>query len=357
MPKRTDLETILLIGSGPDRDRAGSRVRLLRHPGGARAQGGGLPGRPGQLESRDDHDRPGAGRPDLHRAGHAGVGRQGDRAGAARRAAAHDGRPDRAQRGDGAAAGRHAGPLRRGADRRQRARHPDRRGPRGVRRRRCGGSASPRRQGGRCGAWRRGSPRSRRPAIPAILRPSFTLGGTGGGIAYNLRRVRDDAAAGAGAVSGALGAGGAERHRLEGVRARGDARRRRQRRDRLLHREPRPDGRAHRRLDHRGARDDAHRSRVPGDARRRDPDHPRDRRGGRRLQHPVRGEPGHRRAAGDRDEPAGLALLGARLQGDRASRSRGSAPRWRSATGWTSCPTTSPAPRRPRSSRCSTTWW
>ena len=86
-------------------------------------------------------------------------------------------------------------------------------------------------------------------------------------------------------------------------------------------------------------------------------DHPRDRRRGRRLQHPVRGQSRHRRAAGDRDEPAGLALLGARLEGHRASRSRGSAPRSPSATGWTSCPTTSPRPRPPRSSRCSTTWW
>ena len=52
-------------------------------------------------------------------------------------------------------------------------------------------------------------------------------------------------------------------HRLEGVRARGDARPRRQRGDRLLDREHRSDGRAHRRLDHGRAGDDAHRSRVP----------------------------------------------------------------------------------------------
>ena len=51
--------------------------------------------------------------------------------------------------------------------------------------------------------------------------------------------------------------------RLEGVRARGDARHGRQRRDRLLHREPRPDGRAHRRLDHRRPGDDPDRPRVP----------------------------------------------------------------------------------------------
>ena len=43
----------------------------------------------------------------------------------------------------------------------------------------------------------------------------------------------------------------------------------RQRRRRLLDREPRPDGRAHRRLDHRRAGDDADRPRVPAHARHR----------------------------------------------------------------------------------------
>ena len=47
--------------------------------------------------------------------------------------------------------------------------------------------------------------------------------------------------------------------RLEGVRARGHARPRRQRRRRLLHREPRPHGRAHRRLHHRRSGADADR--------------------------------------------------------------------------------------------------
>ena len=46
-------------------------------------------------------------------------------------------------------------------------------------------------------------------------------------------------------------------------------------------------------------------------------DHSRDRRRGGRLQHPVRGGSRHGRAARDRDEPARLALVGARLQGDR----------------------------------------
>ena len=58
-----------------------------------------------------------------------------------------------------------------------------------------------------------------------------------------------------------------------------------------------------------------------------------------------------------RDEPARVALVGARVQGDRVSRSRASAPSSPSATGSTSSPTTSPRRRRRRSSRCSTTSW
>ena len=65
---------------------------------------------------------------------------------------------------------------------------------------------------------------------------------------------------------GEPGARGAHRGvgaRVEGVRARADARRQGQRRRRVLHRERRPDGRAHRRLGDRRARDDADRPRVP----------------------------------------------------------------------------------------------
>ena len=70
---------------------------------------------------------------------------------------------------------------------------------------------------------------------------------------------------------------------LEGVRARGHARPRRQLRDHLLDREPRPDGRPHRRLDHRRPGPDAVRRRVPADARRRVRLHPAGRCGDRRL--------------------------------------------------------------------------
>ena len=77
--------------------------------------------------------------------------------------------------------------------------------------------------------------------------------------------------------------------------------------------------------------------------------------GGCNIQFAV--NPAERRAAGDRDEPAGLALVRARVQGHRLSHRAHRHQARRRATGSTSCPTTSPGPRRPRSSRCSTTWW
>ena len=43
MPRRDDLKTIAIIGSGPDRDRPGLRVRLLRRAGAQGAARGGLP--------------------------------------------------------------------------------------------------------------------------------------------------------------------------------------------------------------------------------------------------------------------------------------------------------------------------
>ena len=105
--------------------------------------------------------------------------------------------------------------------------------------------------------------------------------------------------------------------RLGRVRARGRPRPDRQRGDRLLDREPRPDGRPHRRLRHRRAADDAAGRGVSGAARRRRRGHPRGGRGHRRLEHPVRAEPRDRRCARDRDEPARLAFVRARVEGDR----------------------------------------
>ena len=129
---------------------------------------------------------------------------------------------------------------------------------------------------------------------PAILRPSFTLGGSGGGIAYNREEFETLIRRGLDLSPGWLGAGRAEHHRLEGVRARGHAGQRRQCGDRLLDRESRSHGRAHRRFDHCRSSHDADRPRVPGHAGCRYPHHPGDRSGRRRLQYPVRGEPDDR---------------------------------------------------------------
>ena len=177
---------------------------------------------------------------------------------------------------------------------------------------------------------------------PAILRPSFTLGGTGGGIAYNreefetmIRRGLELSPVGSVLVERSII--GWKEFELEVMR----------------------DGADNvvivcsiENFDPMGVHTGDSITVAPAmtltdreyqmmrDAAIRD--HPRDRRGGRRLQHPVRGGSGDRRAARDRDEPAGLALVGAGVQGDRLSRSPASAPRWPWATGWTSCRTTSP---------------
>ena len=115
--------------------------------------------------------------------------------------------------------------------------------------------------------------------FPAILRPSLHAGRLGRRHRVQPRRVRRDGRSSALEQSpDARDPRRGERARLEGVRARGHARRDGQRRHRLLDREPRSDGRAHRRLDHGRAGDDADRQGVPAHARRLDRDHARDRR-------------------------------------------------------------------------------
>ncbi len=152
---------------------------------------------------------------------------------------------------------------------------------------------------------------------PMVVRPSFTMGGVGSGMAYDEEGLRRIAGAGPGREPDHRGAPGGVDHRLEGVRARGHARPQGQRGHRLLHREPRPDGRPHRRLDHRRAGDDAHRPRVPAPARPLHRHHPGGRRRHRRLQHPVRGQPARRSRGRDRDEPPGVPIQRAGVEGDR----------------------------------------
>ncbi len=82
--------------------------------------------------------------------------------------------------------------------------------------------------------------------LPVVVRPSFTMGGLGSGMAYSAEEV--ERMAGEGLAASPLG----QRPdrgihlRMEGIRTRTDARRPRQRRGGLLDRERRPDGRAHR---------------------------------------------------------------------------------------------------------------
>ena len=89
-------------------------------------------------------------------------------------------------------------------------------------------------------------PRSPTVGLPVVIRPSFTMGGLGSGLAYTRRGARRLAGAGLAASPVHEVLIEESRARLEGVRARADARPARQRRRRLLDRERRPDGRAHR---------------------------------------------------------------------------------------------------------------
>ena len=122
-----------------------------------------------------------------------------------------------------------------------------------------------------------------RVGFPTIIRPSFTLGGTGGGIAYNREEFDEIVKRGLelSPTSEVLieeSVLGWKEFEMEVVRdTRG------QLHHRLLDREPRPDGRAHRRLDHRRAGADADRQGIPAPARRLDRGAAQDRRRHRRL--------------------------------------------------------------------------
>ena len=232
----------------PDRHRPGLRVRLFRHPGLQGAEGRGLPHRPGQLQSGHDHDRSGAGGRNLHRADHAGDRRQDHRARAPRRAAADHGRADRAQHGAGARQAGRAREVRRRDDRRQGRGDRQGRGPPAVPR---GDDADrPRDAASRCSPHNREEAlrgaRARRPAgdHPAVLH----AGRHRRRHRLQPRGVRRDRRARPRRLAGAPGAGRGERARLEGVRDGGGPRHGGQLHHRLLDRERRSDGRAHRRL-------------------------------------------------------------------------------------------------------------
>ena len=159
--------------------------------------------------------------------------------------------------------------------------------------------------------------------FPMVIRPSFTLGGTGGGIAYNPDEFEEICKRGLDLSPTKELLIEESADRLEGVRDGGGPRQGGQLHHRLLDREPRPDGHPHRRLDHGGAGADADRQGIPADAQRLDRDPARDRRRDRRLERAVRDQPEGRPDGRHRDEPARLALLGAGLEGDRLSDRQG----------------------------------
>ena len=236
------------------------------------------------------------------------------RARAAGRAAADAGRPDRAQPRAGARRGRRPRRARRRADRRRLRRDPPRRGPRALPRddRVASACACPSRRSSR-------RPTSCREALalPAVLRPAFTLGGHGGGfagrreeLARQVERGLDESPIGQVLVEESLV--GWDEFELEVMRD------------------------AHdnvvvvcsiENLDPMGVHTGdsvtvAPQMTLPDEAYQELRDaaargHPRGRRRDRRLQHPVRARARDRRAARDRDEPARLALVGARVEGDR----------------------------------------
>ena len=230
MPKRTDLETILIIGSGPDRHRPGVRVRLLGHAGVPGAARRGLPRGPRELEPGDDHDRSRVRRRHLRRAARR---RRASPASSSASAPTRCSRPSAGRpRSTSRSSSHEAGVLervRRRADRRQRRGHPHRREPPRVqggdggdrpRRAALGLRVHARRSDGRSpsrSATRSSSGRRSSSAAAARASPPTPT---------RCARVAEHGLAdqpGVGDPRRAVGRG------LEGVRARGDARPRRQR--------------------------------------------------------------------------------------------------------------------------------
>ena len=188
MPKRTDVQKILLIGAGPIVIGQACEFDYSGHAGREGAPRGGLRGRPRQLEPGDDHDGSGARAPDVRRAARAAHARGDHRARAARRDPADARRADRAE------------PRARAA----RARRPreasasscSARSPTSIAKAEDRslfkaamekiGLACPR--AGRRALGRRGAGDRRRDrASRRSCGRRFTMGGSGGGIAYRTR--------------------------------------------------------------------------------------------------------------------------------------------------------------------------
>ena len=149
---------------------------------------------------------------------------------------------------------------------------------------------------------------------PIIVRPSFTLGGTGGGIAYNLEDLKDLSSQGleASMITEVMleeSALGWKEYELEVMR---------DFKDNVVIicsiENLDPMG-AYRRFHHRGPGSDPDGPGIPTHAGCLFGHHAGNRGGDRRLQHPVRGAPGYRRDGGHRDESPGVPVVGPGLQG------------------------------------------
>ena len=112
--------------------------------------------------------------------------------------------------------------------------------------------------------------RRRSSAIPVVIRPAYTMGGTGGGLVYNVEELADDRQPRPRRQPGRPDPGRGVGARLGGAGARGRPRRQEPDDHRLLHRERRRHGRAHRRLLLRRA-DADHRAGAAGSACRSTP--------------------------------------------------------------------------------------
>ena len=186
--------------------------------------------------------------------------------------------------------------------------------------------------------------------LPAIIRPSFTLGGTGGGIAYNREEFEA-------IVRGGLEASptsevlieesvlGWKEYEMEVVRDRAD--------NAIIicsieNIDPMGvhTGDSH----HRRPGADPDRQGISEDALGQHRGAARNRRRNRRFQRPVRNRSQDRADGGDRDEPARVAVARRWRRRRPASRSPRSRRGWRSATRSTRSPTTSPAARPRRAS-------
>ncbi len=361
MPKRTDIADHPDHRRRPHRHRSGLRIRLFRHAGVQGAARRGLPHRPGQLQSGDDHDRSGHGRPHLCRADHAGNRRQDHREGAlcsvpggfallptmggqtALNCALSLEKMGVLKKFDIEMIGASAEAIDKAEDRelfREAMTKIGLETPRSHHVKTLTEALAALEDIG----------------LPAIIRPSFTLGGTGGGIAYNKAEFIDIVERGidASPTSEVLieeSVLGWKEYEMEVVRDKAD--------NCIIvcsieNIDPMGvhTGDSH----HRRAGADADRQGISDHARRLAGGAARDRRRDRRLQRAIRGRSRQRPHDRHRDESARVALVGARPRRRRAFPSPRSPRSSRSATRSTKSPTTSPAARRrPPSSRRSIT--